>query len=44
MPDWWLEALMPVLVFGGLFSMWVLIPAPEDESDFASRLRSRFRK
>ena len=26
------------------FVMWVLIPAPDDESDIASRLRARFRK
>ncbi|MCZ6539547.1 MAG: hypothetical protein O6922_06945 [Chloroflexi bacterium] len=50
MPDWLLEALLPAVVFGGLFIMWVMIPAPksddegEGEPDFASRLRARFRK
>ena len=48
MPDWLLEAMLPSVVFGGLFIMWVLIPAPEGdgegEPDFASRLRDRFRK
>lgn len=44
MPHWWLEARLPIIVFGVLFTLWVLIPAPEGESDFASRLRNRFRK
>ena len=44
MPDWVLEAILPTVVFGGLFVIWVLIPAPEGESDFASRLRARLRK
>ena len=46
MPDWLLEVMLPSMVFGGLFIMWVLIPAPEGEGepDFASRLRDRFRK
>lgn len=44
MPDWLAEALLPTVVFGGLFILWVTIPAPEGESDFASRLRARFRK
>jgi hypothetical protein len=44
MPDWILEAILPTVVFGGMFVMWVLIPAPEDKTDFASRLRARFRK
>ena len=50
MPDWLLEAMLPAVVFGGLFIVWVLIPAPESngegqgEPDFAGRLRDRFRK
>ena len=44
MPDWLVELMLPSVVFGGLFIMWVMIPAPEGESAFASRLRDRFRK
>jgi hypothetical protein len=44
MPEWWLEVTLPTVIFGGLFLLWVLIPPPEGESDFASRLRDRFRK
>jgi hypothetical protein len=44
MPDWWLEATLPTVVFGFLLILWVFIPAPEGESDFGSRLRDRFRK
>jgi hypothetical protein len=43
MPGWMSELVLPSVVFGGLFIVWVLIPAPDGESDFASRLRSRFR-
>jgi hypothetical protein len=44
MPDWWLEATLPTVVFGILLVLWVAIPAPEGESDLASRLRDRFCK
>ncbi|GIT19380.1 MAG: hypothetical protein Ct9H300mP19_05970 [Dehalococcoidia bacterium] len=44
MPEWWIEATLPSAVFICLFLLWVLIPAPDGESDFASRLRDRFRK
>ncbi len=44
MPEWWLEAALPSAVFGLMFLIWVLLPAPEGESDFASRLRKRIFK
>ena len=44
MPEWLLEVMLPSVVFGGLLIMWITIPGPEGESDFASRLRDRFRK
>ena len=44
MPEWLLEVMLPSVVFGGLLIMWIPIPAPEGESDFARRLRDRFRK
>jgi len=44
MPDWWMEATLPTVVFGIFIVLWVAIPAPDGESDFASRLRNRFRK
>ncbi len=44
MPDWWLEATLPTVAGAVLLALWVFIPAPEGESDFASRLRDRFRK
>jgi len=44
MPGWLVEIMLPTAVFGGLLIMWIAIPAPEGVSDFASRLRKRFRK
>ena len=44
MPDWWLEATLPAVVFGLLFVLWVLLPAPDGETDLASRLRDRLFK
>ena len=44
MPEWLIEVRLPSVVCGGLLIMWITIPAPEGEADFASRLRDRFRK
>ena len=41
MPEWWLEATLPAIVFGGLFVVWVVLPARPGEADFASKLRDR---
>ena len=44
MPEWWLEATLPAVVFGLLFILWVVLPAPSGEDDLASRIRNRFQK
>ena len=43
MPEWWLEAALPSVVFGLLFLVWVVIPAPDDETDIASKIRKRLK-
>ncbi len=44
MPEWWLEATLPTVVFGFLFMLWIVLPAPAGEDDLASRIRDRFRR
>ncbi|MCX8278214.1 MAG: hypothetical protein OTJ43_08110 [Dehalococcoidia bacterium] len=44
MPDWWLEATLPTVVLVVMLALWISIPPPEGESDFASRLRDKFLK
>jgi hypothetical protein len=44
MPEWWLEATLPSVVFGLMFLVWVILPEQDGESDFASRLRDRIFK
>jgi len=41
MPDWWLEAALPAVVFGTLLVIWVLLPPRDGEEDLASRIRER---
>ena len=44
MPEWWLEAALPVIVFGTLFVVWVVLPPRPGEEDLASRIRDRLRR
>ena len=39
MPEWWLEATLPAIVFGSLFVIWVTLAALPGEVDLGSRLR-----
>jgi len=39
LPEWWLEALLPAVVFGTLFFIWVALPVQAGEVDIASRIR-----
>lgn len=39
MPEWWLEAVLPGVVFSLLFVVWVALPARPGESDLGSKLR-----
>lgn len=39
MPEWWLEAVLPGVVFTLLFLVWVGIPPRPGESDLGSKLR-----
>ena len=39
MPEWWLEALLPSLVFGTLLVVWIVLPPRPDESDLGSKIR-----
>jgi hypothetical protein len=39
MPEWWLEAVLPGVVFTTLFIVWVALPARSGETDLGSKLR-----
>ena len=39
MPEWWLEAVVPGIVFGTMLALWVILPAREGEWDFGARIR-----
>ncbi len=39
LPEWWLEATLPTVVFGILFIVWVAIPPKTGEEDIASKIR-----
>ncbi len=41
MPDWWLEATLPVFVFGVLLVLWVALPGRPGEVDLATKIRDR---
>ena len=41
MPEWWLEAVLPGVVFTLLFIVWVALPPREGETDLGSRIRRR---
>lgn len=43
MPEWWLEAVLPGVVFSLLLVVWVAIPPRDGESDLGSRLRRMIR-
>ena len=40
MPEWWLEVVLPSTVFGLMLILWIVIPPKNNESDFASKIRS----
>ena len=44
MPEWWLEATLPGVVFGLLFVLWVALPSRPGETDLASKIRNRLRR
>ena len=44
MPEWWLEATLPVVVFGILLVVWVALPARPGESDIGSKIRDLLRR
>ena len=44
MPEWWLEATLPAVVFGLLFLVWVALPPRPGESDIGSRIRGLLRR
>ena len=44
MPEWWLEAALPSVVFGLLFVVWIIIPASDHETDIASKIRNRLKR
>ena len=43
MPEWWLEATLPGVVFTVMFILWVVLPNRTGEPDLASRIRRFFR-
>ena len=44
MPEWWLEATLPGVVFGLLFLVWIALPPGPGESDIGSRIRDLLRR
>lgn len=44
MPEWWLEAVLPGVVFTLLFVVWVALPPRSGEADLGSRLRRLIRR
>jgi hypothetical protein len=44
MPEWWLEATLPAVVFGLMFLVWVILPSTDGETDFASKIRDKIFK
>ena len=44
MPEWWLEATVPGLIFSLLLVLWIAIPARPGEEDLGSRIRGRLWK
>ena len=44
MPEWWLEATLPTVVFGTLFVVWVVLPGRAGENDLGSKIRDRLRR
>ena len=43
MPEWWLEATLPSVVFGTLFIVWVVLPGRSGETDLGTRIRDLLR-
>ncbi len=43
MPEWWLEAVLPGVVFSVLFGVWVALPPRSGESDLGSKVRKLIR-
>jgi hypothetical protein len=41
MPEWWLEATVPGLIFALLLVLWIAIPGRPGEDDLGSRIRGR---
>ena len=44
MPEWWLEAVLPGVVFTLLFVVWVALPPRDGETDLGARLRRLIRR
>ena len=40
MPEWWLEAVLPGVVFTLMFVIWVALPPRQGEEDLGSRVRN----
>ena len=40
MPEWWLEAMLPGVVFALMFVIWVVLPARPGDRDLGSRIRN----
>ena len=43
MPEWWLEAVLPGVVFTLLFIIWIALPSLPDEPDIGSKIRMLFK-
>ena len=43
MPEWWLEAVLPGVVFSVLFGVWIALPPRPGESDLGSKVRRLIR-